>query len=104
MCIRMCVCARICVRIYTRSSTCVYRSCNICHVHRNHSGQSGQGLNNLFGQIMDVVKVITMQLQIPWSELPNLAIVTMDSKYVSGELRLQQNVEGRGAKPRRYRV
>ena len=74
------------------------------HVYRNHLGLSGQGLNNLFGQIMDVVKVITMQLQIPWSELPNLAIVTMDSKYVSGELRLQQNVEGRGAKPRRYRV
>jgi len=51
------------------------------------------GTKQSFWSKMDVVKVITMQLQIPWSELPNLAIVTVDSKYLSGELRLRQNVE-----------
>ena len=50
LCIHKCVCACICTCVYIHAAICVYRRCKMRHVYRNHSGLSGQGLNNPFGQ------------------------------------------------------
>ena len=92
LCIRVCACICTCVYIHAVIHVYTEDATYVMHIGITQDCQVRDLANNFWSKI-DVVKVVTMQLQTPWSELPNLAILTMDSKYLSGELRLRQNVE-----------